>query len=117
LSGRVKITVIATGFDSIGYIRSAPATAPMQTPVDLHSYTTHSAPRQHTGDTTVITPPSAEALNPRLSIARRASLELPVSPPRMTSAAGAEFEPVSEADDSNMDSELDVPAFLRRSEG
>src|ERR671913_426955 len=35
LPGRIKITVIATGFDDHLSRRSAPATAPMQTPVDL----------------------------------------------------------------------------------
>src|ERR687892_424859 len=40
LQGKVKITVIATGFDRRGSSRGVPASA-MQTPVDLHSYTAH----------------------------------------------------------------------------
>src|ERR687890_2723877 len=39
LEHRVKITVIATGFDRAGAMRSPSATA-SQTPVDLHDYTT-----------------------------------------------------------------------------
>ena len=116
LSGRVKITVIATGFDTTVPTRSAPASAPMQTPVDLQSYTAHTASR-HTGETTVIAPPPAELLQPRLTIARRPALELPVTPaPRVPGVAGAEFEPV-EVDDLELHPELDVPAFLRRNEG
>ena len=43
LTGKVKITVIATGFDHVSGMRSAPAVAPKQTPVDLQSYTSHLA--------------------------------------------------------------------------
>src|SRR3954469_12541488 len=39
LDGRVKVTVIATGFDSVA-IRQ-PASSTNQTPVDLHHYTAH----------------------------------------------------------------------------
>src|SRR5687767_3046142 len=46
MEGRVKITVIATGFDRAGAIRQPSASAAM-TPVDLHSY---SAWRQEAGD-------------------------------------------------------------------
>ena len=42
LTGKVKITVIATGFDRKGAGRAVPAAA-LQTPVDLHSYTAHLA--------------------------------------------------------------------------
>src|ERR671915_1673517 len=40
LTGKVKITVIATGFERKGAGRSIPA-ASLQTPVDLHSYPAH----------------------------------------------------------------------------
>ena len=40
LEGKVKITVIATGFDHVpDRSLDAGGTAPMQTPVDMHSYT------------------------------------------------------------------------------
>src|SRR4026207_2093497 len=42
LSGKVKITVIATGFERKGAGRTVPAAA-LQTPVDLHAYTAHLA--------------------------------------------------------------------------
>ncbi len=44
LQGKVKITVIATGFERRGSTRHVPAAA-MQTPVDLHNYTAHLAAR------------------------------------------------------------------------
>jgi cell division protein FtsZ len=119
LNGHVKITVIATGFEHTGHGRATSAYAGMQTPVDLQSYTTHLSGR--TGDTTVIAPPpAAEPLQPRLTIARRPALELPAAPParQAVSAAGAEFEPVSDPNaDLDLNLELEVPAFLRRSEG
>jgi cell division protein FtsZ len=40
LVGKVKITVIATGFDRRGHGREVPPAA-LQTPVDLHNYTAH----------------------------------------------------------------------------
>ena len=110
LAGRVKITVIATGFEHAGSIRSAPATAPMQTPVDLQSYTTHLNARPGQA-------PAAEAPS-RLTIARRSPLELPFGPGRLAAAAGSGNNGESKsADDLELNTELDVPAFLRRSEG
>ncbi|HXW07276.1 MAG TPA: cell division protein FtsZ [Vicinamibacterales bacterium] len=104
MEGRVKITVIATGFDRPGAARlPAPAS---QTPVDLHSYASW---KQEAGERIAV------AGGSRMSFTRRPAIELPLTPPPSTDdggrsqAPGAEFEPVSP---------LDVPAFLRRqSEG
>jgi cell division protein FtsZ len=105
MEGRVKITVIATGFDRPAAAKTPAASAAL-TPVDLQSYTSW---RQETGER------AAAAGGSRISISRRAVLELPLPlPPAPDTTpnqflAGAEFEPVSP---------LDVPAFLRRqSEG
>jgi cell division protein FtsZ len=96
MSSKVKITVIATGFD-----RPAMTVGPasqVETPVDLGAYT---AWRQ-TQDQRV----AATAGGSRVAIARRPMIELPVQPPLEGDAPdaspGPEFEP------------LDVPAFLRR---
>jgi cell division protein FtsZ len=100
MEGRVKITVIATGFDRPGAAR-LPA-APVQTPVDLHSYASW---KQEAGERV------AAAGGSRMSFARRPGIELPTVPPPpgddvdVSQVPGAEFEPVSP---------LDVPAFLRR---
>jgi cell division protein FtsZ len=106
MEGKVKITVIATGFDRpvSSASRPAPASA-AHTPVDLQSYASW---KQETADRNVT------AGGIRRSFARRALIDLPVAAsgggaPEPPPAPGAEFEPVSP---------LDVPAFLRRqSEG
>jgi cell division protein FtsZ len=110
MAGKVKITVIATGFDRPGAER-APAASAAQTPVDLQSYTSW---KQEAGERAA----AAAGGGARMSFARRPMLDLPVVPVPAatveaeaddTGAPGAEFEPASP---------LDVPAFLRRqSEG
>jgi cell division protein FtsZ len=110
LNGRVKITVIATGFDHAGSSRSAPAAAPMQTPVDLNGYTAHLNARAPQ-------PPPVEAPTSRLTITRRAPLDLPFGPNRTAAAAAVGGNDTRDIDDPDATLELDVPAFLRRSEG
>jgi cell division protein FtsZ len=102
MQGKVKITVIATGFDRPAAQKAAIASAAV-TPVDLQSYTVW---KQESGERL------AAAGGSRMNFARRSILELPLLPPRADDASGeelaspgAEFEPVSP---------LDVPAFLRR---
>ncbi len=105
MQGKVKITVIATGFDRVAAARQATASSAM-TPVDLHSYTAFQATEKVT---------ASGGGGTRLSVSRRPVLEMPMTaPPAIAAAAdpgidvfspGAEFEPVSP---------LDVPAFLRR---
>ncbi len=95
LEQRVKITVIATGFDRAGAMRSPSATA-SQTPVDLHDYTTRlRAPAQSID----------VAATSRGAFARRPSLDLPAA-----LAAGAEDQVLR---DDGVGA-FDVPAFLRR---
>ncbi|MGE0041265.1 MAG: cell division protein FtsZ [Vicinamibacterales bacterium] len=108
LSGRVKITVIATGFEHAVTARSTPASAPMQTPVDLHSYTQHLQARPAASA-------AAAAEAARLTIARRPPLDLP----RVAVGGGGPEPDAGQAADADLDLnlELDVPAFLRRNEG
>jgi cell division protein FtsZ len=101
MEGRVKITVIATGFDRTHGIKQPSASA-SQTPVDLQSYTSRRVePTEKVAATA--------GTHARLSISRRPVLEMPIGAaagdPADTMSPGAEFEPVSP---------LDVPAFLRR---
>jgi cell division protein FtsZ len=104
MEGKVKITVIATGFDRVAATRQVTASNAM-TPVDLHSYTAFQATEKV----------AASGGGSRLSVSRRPVLEMPPAPAQAPAQAndlgletlslGAEFEPVSP---------LDVPAFLRR---
>jgi cell division protein FtsZ len=93
MEGKVKITVIATGFDR----PDARQHQPSQTPVDLQHY---SAWRQ---DDRVA---AAGGGGGRIAISRRPVLEVPAS--SAAAAGGGAEEPPSP---------LDVPAFLRRQEG
>ncbi len=112
LTGRVKITVIATGFDRKGSTRTVPAAA-LPTPVDLASYTTHLARAEGSQAEPVMqmapAQPSSGIMLPPLTVNRRPALEL--SLPLAHGATG----PVP-ADEGGLDlsSPFDVPAFLRR---
>jgi hypothetical protein len=98
MTGKVKITVIATGFDRPANRNLAASAA--ATPVDLHSY----AAWKQEGTERVA------ASGGGMNFSRRPVLTLPATahhadPGGLPPAPGAEFEPVSP---------LDVPAFLRR---
>jgi len=104
MEGKVKITVIATGFDRGVATKQAAASA-AQTPVDLHNYT---AWRNESVEKVAVAGGGGGGMT-RLSVSRRPVLEMPVGtaaaaedPAMDTLIPGAEFEP------------LDVPAFLRR---
>jgi cell division protein FtsZ len=120
LMGRVKLTVIATGFD-----REVSRGAASETPVDLNIYTAHlnqegeaargaSAPRPRPIAT--VAEPASTPLpglqmpaSPALGVTRRAGVELSML------GLGAGSPPVSAGDNGGgVSSPLDVPAFLRR---
>jgi len=118
LKGRVKITVIATGFGPASALR--PAASAAATPVDLTQY----------GDGARMRAESAadRLAAPRLSFARRPLLDLPLAVGTATPAAGggagasgaAEGGPSGANDtvsDFDLGSTFDIPAFLRRQEG
>jgi cell division protein FtsZ len=126
LNGRVKITVIATGFEERRSTHAATASAMSPTPVDLQSYTTHLSARVGSAQAAPRMPVAAEpVVQPRLTIARRPALELPLTSPRPAASAasaggGAADTPPDTSDDASdfeLNLDLDVPAFLRRSEG
>jgi cell division protein FtsZ len=101
MEGKVKITVIATGFDRGAAIKQATASSAV-TPVDLQSYTAYQVTEKVAA--------AGGGGGVRLSVSRRPVLEMPTAsaaadPSQNTFSPGAEFEPVSP---------LDVPAFLRR---
>jgi cell division protein FtsZ len=127
LKGKVKITVIATGFNSQTWIQAAGAAG--QTPVDMSAYTDHAKMRPD-----VVAPP----LPSRMSIARRPPLDLPMaaavgqgallgqnglglSGGGMSGDAGAIGDGPAEdvmrlgmEPETETSSKFDVPAFLRR---
>jgi len=123
LSGKVKITVIATGFDrkAAAAGRSVPAAA-LPTPTDLANYTMHlnraDAPPQpsHGAERMPLmreaVPLTIGGSNP-LTVQRRSSVELHL--PLAASGGGAPAQGGNpQAPDEFEGSPLDVPAFLRR---
>jgi cell division protein FtsZ len=136
LKGKVKITVIATGFGGVANARQA-APAATTTPVDMTQYADYARMRNDT------VPAPAAAPAARMSIARRPLLDLPMTAtgagPAMTlsSSSGPSVQPATVAGngdevdairsaeavdaslhtDFDLSSAFDVPAFLRRQEG
>ena len=106
LNGRVKVTVIATGFDCA--VARQPLPSGTQTPVDLQHYTAHLKEKSEAAVAPVVE-------MSRLSIARRPSLDLPAA---AAAAAPVPTEGSSALDAAEIDVEsfsaFDVPAFLRR---
>jgi cell division protein FtsZ len=112
LKGKVKITVIATGFQASAVAR--PEAASAQTPVDMTQYAEH-ARRAEPAPPPL--PPERVAA-PRLSIARRPLIDLPLSASLSASAvalAAGDGGPDKDPD-LDLNSPFDVPAFLRRQE-
>jgi cell division protein FtsZ len=113
LKGKVKITVIATGFDAASVAR--PVVAQAQTPVDMTPYA-DAARRVEVPQAPPMPIPQVAA--PRLSVARRPLLDLPLSAAVAGgAAAGLATDPGLE-DTVDLDSTVsfDIPAFLRRQE-
>jgi cell division protein FtsZ len=107
LKGKVKITVIATGFGpQPGTVRLPQA--PNATPVDMSAYSDAARAKAAQPPPPVVVPAAAAA--PVINTGRRAAFDLPFS-----QAAAA---PATAPDaDFDLQSPFDVPAFLRRQEG
>ena len=114
LQGRVKITVIATGFDPRYVTHSGGATAPMQTPVDLQSYSQVSRSQPAALPAAAM---AEAAMAARFTIARRPSVDPPLAQARQQMMMAAGGGGAVESSDHDLNLELEVPAFLRRSEG
>ena len=105
LTGKVKITVIATGFDQARHARTIPAAA-STTPVDLSNYTSHL--RTGAGANAIDAAPTLRA-----TISRRPSIDMPM---QQRAVVGGTPLPDYDLEPGEVDltMELDVPAFLRR---
>jgi cell division protein FtsZ len=118
LKGKVKITVIATGFGPLSATR--PLGAPPQTPVDLTAYVDQ--PRLRAELPMQAANAALERVQAsRFSITRRPTVEVAsaaaAAPPG--SARLDLGDPAMRSADGDLDltSPLDIPAFLRRQEG
>jgi cell division protein FtsZ len=104
MEGKVKITVIATGFDRRAVAASPATQAAVPTPVDMTPYLPLKAQAAQNEERLV-------ANGGRVTVSRRPVLDLPslgTSKPAGDTSAG---------DDAEDSSPFDVPAFLRRHEG
>jgi cell division protein FtsZ len=113
LTGKVKITVIATGFGAPAAARSTTPSSSEHTPVDMTQFADAGRLRADAGGSSG---PAAEraAATQRLSIARRPAFDLPL--PAGPSPSDAPARPAADTDFA-LGSTFDVPAFLRRQEG
>jgi cell division protein FtsZ len=114
LTGKVKITVIATGFQLGGVAR--PELSAATTPTDMRPYADQARLRADGGPTIDSDDRTAA---PRLSIARRPLLDLPATTAVLGASAGeGDVGATGDlASDLDGNSTFDVPAFLRRQEG
>jgi cell division protein FtsZ len=129
LKGKVKITVIATGFGAP--VRARTGSSAVQTPVDMSAYADTARVR---ADSSAVIAAAIERATPsRFSIGRR-SLDLPLAASAggahmpgadaassrasssRTSADDAEPVDVDATNEAENDSTFDIPAFLRRQE-
>jgi cell division protein FtsZ len=133
LKSKVKITVIATGFEHARADRSTPASAPLQTPVDMTAYTAQPAASPRASHRAAGDP--APAIGPpRVSITRRPPLEMALpnaanpragdamNQPRAVAVGQSAEMPLTDSPPTlpgefDLNLELEVPAFLRRNEG
>jgi cell division protein FtsZ len=117
LSGKIKITIIATGFER-GASRHIPAAA-LPTPTDLTSYTTHLAQRPEPvhaepvmqAATAAASEPMVREAAAGFTMSRRPAIELSLP---LHGAQGASRTAIGDENGFEGSSPLDVPAFLRR---
>jgi cell division protein FtsZ len=125
LKGKVKITVIATGFDRPQAAVRPASVLGVQTPIDMTPFT--EPPRPRSGGLAASAAASFDPLaSPRVPITRRPLLDLPLSvaglplaSPAAPSGNGSSEAGVHLKDlgaDLDLGSNFDVPAFLRRQE-
>jgi len=126
LKGKVKITVIATGFGA--YITARPPASAIQTPIDLAQY--NDGGRTRSIEPSAVPPAAAvERLTLRRLAGGRRAMDLPLTSNAAAgsgAAGGAAAMPLpnlvepdsaASATDEDVNPAFDVPAFLRRQEG
>jgi cell division protein FtsZ len=109
LVGKIKITVIATGFDRKS--TRVPASGTSKTPVDMTPYQEYA---QRVLAAASSGPVPVEAADAPAPLSRRPTIEVPL---RMADPGARAIRAASgggEADDADGLSQFDVPAFLRR---
>jgi cell division protein FtsZ len=122
LKGKVKITVIATGFGAHASERPLASTA--RTPVDMTPYGDAARIRAEIPAATPMQGPGL-ILRRQASVTRRPGLEIPLeiaagggaAPLQVPMLTMKEADRVVQPEEEDASSAFDVPAFLRRQEG
>jgi cell division protein FtsZ len=119
LKGKVKITVIATGFGA--FVSTVRPGLTGHTPVDMSNYADVARLRAESGQSAGS--PSLERGAQRLTVARRPVIDLSTGVGGSGASgpgygnAGEQGTEAGDIEGGELDSNLDVPAFLRRHEG
>jgi cell division protein FtsZ len=122
LKGRVKITVIATGFGAPASSRSGVGSH-THTPVDMSAYADQPRARTPEPLAAPMAVASADRTSSRFSVSRRPAVEVPMAPlhpPVVPLGSLPLSSPEAASEPAGADLDLDsydVPAFLRRQEG
>src|SRR4029453_14671996 len=127
LQGRVKITVIATGFTIADMTQPLTTGSPAKTPVDMTMYAEQTrVPTEAPVPIPAAAPPMSVSA-PRLSLNRRPLVDLWPAPPSLPSRVAVQGSGAIDSSDrpritggdadADLGSAFDVPAFLRRQEG
>ena len=110
LVGKVKITVIATGFDRKA--SRVPATGVSQTPVDMTRYQEYAQRVMAAASSGPVPTDAVDA--PPQPISRRPTIEVPLRTVDTGAKAVRAGAGGGGADSGDLSSQFDVPAFLRR---
>jgi cell division protein FtsZ len=120
LEGKIKITVIATGFSAQAAVARPAVTESAPTPVDMSIYADHARQRAVLAAQPGVPAAQPAVLRQEPSLSRRPLLDLPLA----ASAGGPMTAPLEAGDPTSAGdgaierpSRFDVPAFLRRHEG
>jgi cell division protein FtsZ len=113
LTGKVKITVIATGFSPLDAMR--PAAGAAVTPVDLSPYSDQARLRAEATHAAAAAERVASASRLSIAIGRRSPIDLPMAAAGGAPATGGAMD--GQDADFEGNANFDVPAFLRRQEG
>ena len=114
--GKVKITVIATGFDRSRLTSSSVTQANTATPTDMSAYAPVKALAQAQAQTPTHTEERLIGNGSRIVVPRRASIDLTQVARRASAAASSSTTAPTELLEDDGPSQYDVPAFLRRQE-
>ena len=113
LTGKMKITVIATGFERTSTTQAVPAAA-IETPTDLQSYTAHAGRAAEAAEAEQPVMEFSPATAGGAAAHRQPRRVLDLSPSPAAPDGDGLGSRLAEFGVADVSSRLDIPAFLRR---